>query len=53
MQPQWISTTARGRLIGDYTGMAFLNGIAYPTFSVALQPTTLPYRQGVYTFPPP
>jgi photosystem II stability/assembly factor-like uncharacterized protein len=51
MQPQWISTTARGRLIGDYTGMAFLNGVAFPTFSVALQPTTLPYRQGVYTFP--
>jgi hypothetical protein len=51
MQPQWISTTARGRLIGDYTGMTFLNGIAFPTFSVALQPTTLPYRQGVYTFP--
>ncbi len=51
MQPEWISTTARGRLIGDYTGMAFLNGVAFPTFSVALQPTTLPYRQGVYTFP--
>jgi Neuraminidase (sialidase) len=51
MQPQWISTTARGRLIGDYTGMAFSNGVAFPTFSVALQPTTLPYRQGVYTFP--
>lgn len=53
MQPQWISTTQRGRLIGDYTGMAFLNGIAFPTFSVAMQPTTLPYRQGVYTFPQP
>jgi hypothetical protein len=51
IQPQWISTTQRGRLLGDYTGVAFLNGTAFPAFSVAMQPTTLPYRQGVYTFP--
>jgi hypothetical protein len=51
MQPSWVSTTARGRMLGDYTGTAFLGGVAFPAFSVALEPTTQQYRQGVYTFP--
>jgi len=51
MNPDWISTTARGKMIGDYTQTAYVNGVAFPIYSNALQPTSQAYAQGIYTVP--
>jgi hypothetical protein len=52
MNPDWVSTTFRGKMIGDYTQVAFAGGIAFPIFTIAGPPQGgLDYNQGVYTAP--
>jgi len=49
MNPDWISTTNRGKMIGDYTQTAYVNGVAFPIVSVGMAPGTKQYQQGIYT----
>jgi hypothetical protein len=50
MSLTWLADTNQGFMVGDYTGMAFSNGIPHPVFANALTPVNGNFRESIYTW---
>jgi hypothetical protein len=49
MEPAWLPLAGLSRMVGDYTGISFAGGMAFPIIAVAKQPAGAAFDQAIYT----
>jgi len=49
MNVTWLTATAWGYMVGDYTTVAYAGGLAFPILSVAIAPSGTTLHQAIYT----
>jgi hypothetical protein len=49
MSIDWLANTKIGRMVGDYVGVAYASGKAYPTITVARANSGTVFDEAIYT----